>query len=134
MNISHDIDFELSRIRRVAYRMDAIFFIPGTNISIGFDTLLGLIPVVGDAIAALPALWMIRQAHQLGASPGTLAYMTLNTTLDFAIGSIPIAGDIFDALYKANIRNYKALARNLEKRAASAREVKEPDPHLLGTI
>lgn len=126
MNIEQDIDYELARLRRIAYRMDALLLLPGTRITIGLDTLLGLIPVVGDALASLPALWTIRQAHRLGASPGTLAYMALNTALDFALGLIPVVGDIFDALYNANIRNFNALERNLEARAARATRVGDP--------
>ncbi len=124
MNIEQDIDFELARLRRLAYRMDAIFFIPGTNISIGLDNILGLVPVVGDFLALLPSAWTIRRAHGLGATPGTLAYMTMNTVLDFVIGSIPVIGDIFDAIYNANIRNFKALERNLNKKAARAKPVR----------
>ena len=123
MNIAQDIDFELARLRKFVWRMDALFYIPRTNISVGLDSIVGLIPFVGDAIAALPALWVINRAHKLGASPGTLAYMLMNTVLDFAIGAIPIAGDIFDVLYNANIRNYRALERNLNEKAACAKTV-----------
>lgn len=124
MNIEQDIDFELARMRKIAWRMDALFYIPGTNITVGLDNIVGLVPVVGDALAALPSLWLINQARKLGASPGTLAYMTLNTALDFAIGSVPVAGDMFDVFYNANIRNYRALERNLNKKAARAKTVR----------
>ncbi|WP_106744148.1 DUF4112 domain-containing protein [Yoonia maritima] len=124
MNIEQDINHELSRLRIVAWRMDALFYIPGTNISIGLDNILGLVPVVGDIAALVPSLWMIKQAHRLGATPGALAYMSLNTLLDFFIGSIPLVGDIFDAVYNANIRNYRALERNLDKKAARAKTVR----------
>lgn len=124
MNIEQDIDFELARMRKLAWRMDALFYIPGTNISVGLDNIVGLIPVVGDALTALPSLWLINRARKLGASPGTLAYMVLNTVIDFAIGVVPIIGDIFDVLYNANIRNYRALERNLNKKAARAKTVR----------
>jgi len=48
MHIQHDIDEELRRLRTVAMRMDAIFTIPRTRITVGLDNILGLIPVVGD--------------------------------------------------------------------------------------
>lgn len=124
MNIEQDIDFELARLRKLAWRMDALFYIPGTNVSVGLDNLVGLVPVVGDALTALPSLWMINQARKLGASPGALAYMIFNTVLDFAIGAIPFVGDIFDVLYNANIRNYNTLDRNLNKKAARAKTVR----------
>lgn len=123
MNIQHDIDFELARLRKLAWRMDALVQIPGTKFTVGLDNIVGLIPVVGDALTALPSFWMINQARKLGASPGTLAYMIFNTGLDFAIGLIPMVGDVFDVLYNANIRNYKALERSLNKNAARAKPV-----------
>lgn len=120
MNIEQDIDFELAALRKIAWRMDALFYIPRTNISVGLDNILGLVPVVGDTMALLPSVWLIWKARQLGATPGALAYMTLNTLADYFIGMVPIVGDLFDVLYNANIRNYRALERNLNKRAARA--------------
>ena len=131
MNIEQDIDTELAKLRKIAWRMDAIFYIPRTNISIGLDNILGLIPVVGDAAALAPSIYLIYKARQLGATPGALAYMSFNTLLDFAIGSIPIVGDIFDVIYNANIRNYRALEVNLNKKAARAQEVYR-DVHMVG--
>lgn len=103
--------------------MDALFRIPGTRITVGLDNILGLVPVVGDAAALLPSLWIIWQARQLGATRGALAYMVMNTGIDFIVGSIPIAGDLFDVAYNANVRNVAALERNLERKASVAREV-----------
>ena len=123
MNIEQDIDFELTRMRKLAWRMDALFFIPGTNIGLGLDNLVGLVPVVGDIAAMLPSAWMIHRAQQLGASPGTLAYMIINTIIDFAVGTIPVVGDLFDALYNANIRNYRALERDLNRKTAASKPI-----------
>jgi len=132
MNIQQDIDFELARLRKVAWRMDALFYIPRTNISVGLDNIVGLVPVVGDGLTMLPSLWMINEARKLGASPGTLAYMVLNTVLDFFVGMVPVIGDIFDVIYNANIRNYRALERNLNKKATGAYEVAPHHPPVKG--
>ena len=123
MNIQHDIDEELRRLRKVAMRMDALFYSPKTRISIGLDNIIGLVPVVGDIASVAPSVWMIHRANKIGATPGALAYMIFNTTLDLVIGSIPIVDDIFDVVYNANLRNYAALEVNLNRRAARAREV-----------
>jgi len=123
MHIQHDIDEELRRLRKVAMRMDALFYIPRTRISIGLDNIIGLVPVIGDIASVAPSVWMIHRAYKIGATPGTLAYMIGNTALDLVIGSIPVVGDIFDVVYNANLRNYAALEVNLNKRAARAREV-----------
>ena len=124
MNIAQDIDFELARIHSVAMRMDALFTIPKTRVSLGFDTFIGLIPVVGDFFTMIPAIWMINKAHRLGASPSVLARMAGNTAIDFAIGLVPVAGDLFDALYNANIRNYRILERHLDAKTARATTVR----------
>ena len=120
MTQGQNIDQELRSLRRLAWRMDALFFIPRTNISVGLDNIVGLVPVVGDMLTALPSVWMIRKAYQLGASPGTLAFMCVNTILDTLIGMVPVIGDAFDVIYNANIRNYRALERSINKNAANA--------------
>ncbi len=132
MNI-HDptLDEELARLRRIAWRMDALYFIPRTNYSVGLDNIIGLIPVVGDAATVLPSIYMIWRAHKLGATPGTLAYMSGNLLVDLLIGAIPVVGDVFDVVYNANIRNYRALEANLTKVAGRARPVTDrPAPRL----
>ena len=124
MNLEQDITFEMTRLRKTAANMDALFRIPRTKITVGLDNILGLVPVVGDAAALLPSLWIIWQARKLGATPGALAYMLMNTLIDLVIGSIPIIGDIFDVLYNANVRNVNALERNLTKTADLAKSVR----------
>lgn len=132
MNIhAQTIDDELAQLRRVAWRMDALFYIPRTNISVGLDNILGLIPVIGDVATVAPAIWLVWKAHKLGATPGAIAYMSCNIMADVLIGSIPIAGDIFDVFYNANIRNYRLLEKNLEKVAAQAQEVRQSSPQKL---
>lgn len=130
MNIEQNIDDELARLRKLAWRMDALFFIPRTNISVGLDNIVGLVPVVGDVLTALPSAWMITRAYRLGASSGTLAYMAMNTILDLFIGMIPVVGDVFDVIYNANIRNYRALERSLNRNADAAHAVMAYNPPL----
>ncbi|WP_261385183.1 DUF4112 domain-containing protein [Vannielia litorea] len=120
------IDAEIAALHRLARRMDALVRVPGTQIDVGLDTLLGLIPVVGDTLAAAPSAYIIWKAHRLGATPGALAYMGFNMALDWSIGSIPVLGDIFDAAYNANIRNVCLLEKNLAKQATLARDVTVP--------
>jgi len=130
MHIEQNLDLELQKLRKLAWRMDALFYIPRTNISVGLDNILGLIPAVGDTLALAPAVYLIYKAKQLGATPGTLAYMIGNTVVDLVIGSIPVIGDIFDVIYNANIRNYRALERNLNRQAEDATAVTGRPKHL----
>lgn len=105
----------LSRLDTLARIMDSAFRIPGTEIVMGFDALIGLVPVIGDAVASAIGGYIIWEARRLGVSRLTIARMAANTTLDTVLGSIPILGDIFDVAYKSNRRNVALLKAHLEK-------------------
>jgi hypothetical protein len=94
--------------------MDSMFRIPGTGIRIGLDSLLGLIPGVGDVAALGPAGYIVYSAHRMGAPKSLLARMGVNVGVDAVIGSIPLIGDIFDVGWKANRRNVALLRRHIE--------------------
>lgn len=113
-------DTEIDHLDRLAQRMDSLFRLPGTRIRIGLDSLLGLIPGVGDVAALMPAGYIILRAHRMGASRPVLARMAVNTGIDTVVGSIPLIGDIFDVGYKANRRNVALLRRHLETKKGAA--------------
>ncbi|MEM9364410.1 MAG: DUF4112 domain-containing protein [Planctomycetota bacterium] len=95
----------LKRVRRLARLMDASFRIPLTSIRFGADSLIGLLPGVGDAVSSVISLVIIWEALQARVPFHVLLRMVFNVVLDFLGGSIPIVGDIFDVLYRANMRN-----------------------------
>jgi hypothetical protein len=103
----------LQRIHTVARLLDEQFRVPGTSFRFGFDSLIGLIPGVGDLAAASIALYLVHEARQLGASKWTLMKMLGNTGIDLLIGSIPLAGDLFDFGFKSNKRNARLLEQHL---------------------
>lgn len=103
----------LDRLRRIARLYDAGIRIPGTQIRIGLDPLIGLVPGLGDLIGAGVAMWVVLEAADLGASGFVLLRMILNVAIDTIGGALPVAGDIFDALWKANIKNVRLLERHL---------------------
>ena len=109
------VDAAVARVTAVARVMDALFVIPGTGIRLGFDAILGLVPVAGDLLAQAISTYIIWEAHQLGVSKVTLLRMFGNTLVDTVIGSIPIAGDAFDVAFRANMKNLRLLQRHLEK-------------------
>jgi hypothetical protein len=39
-----------------------------------------------------------------------------NTLFDTAVGSVPVVGDAFDALFRCNMKNVALLRRHLERR------------------
>lgn len=103
----------LERVERLASLMDEAFRIPGTSYRIGLDGIIGLVPVVGDAVSLGTNAYVIYVAEQMGVSRATQARMLLNAGLDFAIGSIPMVGDLFDVAFKSHLRNLTLLRRAL---------------------
>lgn len=79
------------------------------------DPIIGLWEGGGDAITAVAGLYIVYEAKKAGVSPFKLATMIGRTGLDFLAGSIPIAGDIFDFLYKSNKKNAEVLRKHFEK-------------------
>lgn len=106
----------LERLRRIARLLDARFGIAGTPLRFGLDSLLGLVPGVGDGVTAAAGLFLLYEAQRLGARKTTLARMTWNLLLDLGVGAIPVAGDLFDFIWKANLRNLRLLEADLAKR------------------
>jgi hypothetical protein len=99
---------DLDQLARV---LDDIFQIPGTNIRFGLDAIVGLIPGVGDLVTGVASFLIIFSAWERGLSRVTLARMVANVAVDTLVGSMPILGDLFDAAWKANRRNYNLLLR-----------------------
>lgn len=106
----------VARLEVLARLMDGAFVLPGTTIRFGLDGIIGLIPVAGDVIAGLVSTYLIWEARQLGAPNWLIARMLANTFLDTTIGAIPVVGDAFDVLFRANMKNMALLRRHLEKK------------------
>ncbi|MBY3035152.1 DUF4112 domain-containing protein [Rhizobium leguminosarum] len=99
---------ELARIRRavgIARLMDTAVRLPVIGVRIGADSILGLIPAVGDIAASLIGLFIIDEARRLGIPTHKLARMAVNLGIDAAGGTVPLLGDIFDVYFKSHRRN-----------------------------
>lgn len=107
----------LERIRRFSRLMDSAFRIPGTSFRFGWDPIIGLIPGLGDAIDTGVSAYLIFLATQFQLPPRVLGWMVFNIGLEAVVGSVPIAGDVFDAFFKANIRNLALLEGHLQTTA-----------------
>ena len=105
----------LARLDALARLLDVAFVLPGTNIRYGIDGVIRLIPVVGDLIASAFSLWLVREARALGAPWHVTARMLANVALEGTVGMVPIAGDAFDVMFRANIRNMRLLRRWLDE-------------------
>jgi hypothetical protein len=99
----------LEKLRKVTLLMDQAFGIPGTRWRFGLDPLFGLVPGLGDIAGGIVAVYGLRVARLLRAPTVIQLHMLTNIALDALIGTIPIIGDIFDFVYKAQTRNLAML-------------------------
>jgi hypothetical protein len=112
---------ELERLRAIARLFDQAFGIPGTRWRFGIDALFGLVPGLGDVIGALVAVYALHVARTLRA-PGTIQlHMLGNIALDALVGTVPLVGDVFDFVFKAQTRNLALLDDWMAKPEPTAR-------------
>lgn len=121
---------ELERLHRLAHRMDSAFRVPVIGMRVGWDSVVGLVPGVGDVLTLGPAAYILLRAHRLGAPRPMLVRMGANIGIDALIGIVPGLGDLFDAAWKANIRNVDLLQRHLDRQAANAAPVDQVEGQL----
>src|SRR6201984_2323490 len=104
----------------IAALLDDIFRLPGTKIRFGLDALIGWVPGVGDALTAVASFLIVFASWRRGAEGVTVARLAANVLVETAIGAIPVAGDVFHVIWKANRRNYRLLLREREQPGAGA--------------
>lgn len=103
------------RVRSLARVLDSAIRIPGTNIRFGLDSVVGLIPGVGDLTGAALSGYIVLTAARMGVPSAVLGRMLLNLGLDTLVGTVPLLGDLFDVGFRANTRNAALLDRYLER-------------------
>ena len=104
----------LQRLDRLADLLDESIRIPGIGYRIGYDAIIGLIPGVGDVAGLVMGSYIVLQSARFRVPRSTLLRMIANVLLEAAIGAIPLIGDVFDATYKANLRNLRLLHARLD--------------------
>ena len=111
----------LKRMRQLSQLLDGAIAIPGTKQRIGLDPILGLIPGGGDTVSALLSGYIIVEAAQMGLPRKALIQMVLNVVVDTVAGSVPVVGDIFDVVSKANLRNMQIVESHAQAPVTSAK-------------
>jgi hypothetical protein len=106
---------DLVALRRFAHLMDEFFQVPGTKFRFGADALLGLIPGVGDIIGGVMSAWIIVGAVRHRVKAWVIARMVLNVSIDLIVGSVPLAGDVFDFLFEENMKNMRLLEKHRDR-------------------
>ncbi|WP_223794251.1 DUF4112 domain-containing protein [Marinobacter sp. F4216] len=114
----------LARLEKFSRFTDSSIRIPFTNTTIGAEAVIGLVPVVGDVAGLALASYVLIEAQRAGASKNVKLRMLRNMAIDFFGGLLPVVGDGFDAVFKANTRNTRLLKNYLEEQLA----VEPPPP------
>lgn len=102
----------LEALRRFSRLLDSAILVPGTSYRIGLDPILGLIPGIGDLVSPLFTIGLLWQARDLGVPRVVQARMIFNVAIDACLGAVPLLGDLFDFVWKANDRNLVLLERH----------------------
>ncbi len=105
----------LDRIDGLAHQLDSAFRIPGTRIRLGYDSIIGLIPGIGDAAGFVPGAYIVYESRRMGAPNSLLARQIFNIGVDAIVGSVPLIGDVFDVGWKANRRNAALIREHVER-------------------
>lgn len=108
-------------LRRLGYLLDNSIPIPGTRFRIGLDAIIGLVPGIGDLLGGALSLYLILQSARMGVPRALLGRMGWNVAVETVVGMVPLLGDLFDAGYKANLRNLALLQQHIEEPRESRR-------------
>jgi hypothetical protein len=111
----------LARLDKLATLLDVAFRIPFTKFRFGVDGLIGLAPGLGDVVTTGLSLWIVHEAYQLGVPRQVLFRMLGNVAIDGMIGAVPVAGDLFDVLWRGNKRNVRILREHFEREERGGR-------------
>ena len=103
------------RVEAMEQVLERAFVIPGINKPVGLDAIVGLIPVVGDLVTMGLGAYIVWEGRNLGMPKWKLLRMAGNVAFDSAVGAIPLAGDLFDFMFRSNTRNLKIIRNHLDK-------------------
>lgn len=105
----------LRRLSLLGRLLDEAFHVPILKRKIGLDAIIGLLPGIGDVMSTGVSLYIVAEAARLGAPRLLLTRMIANVLVDTSIGIVPVVGDVFDALFRANVMNLKLLKKWIAK-------------------
>lgn len=123
--IGNDPQSVRRRIEAMEMLLERSFRIPGVNVPVGLDAIAGLIPVIGDFVAAAMGAYIVWEARNLGMPKWKLWRMAGNVAFDTAIGAVPVVGDAFDFFFRSNTRNLRIVKKHLDKHHPASRVIEQ---------
>ena len=95
---------------RLVKLTDEFIRIPGTDIHIGLDPIIGfLLPGAGDVITGASSISLLFLALKERIPTVAIGRMVVNILVDTIVGSVPIAGDAFDVIWRSNRKNLEII-------------------------
>ncbi len=111
----------------ISQLMDNQFRVPVIGWRFGLNAVIDLIPEFGDIATTIVALYILVAAVRYRVPKITLLRMGVNIGIYFIGGLVPLAGDLFDAWWKPNIRNINLLRSRATVSAEEARRGRTSD-------
>jgi hypothetical protein len=111
------------RVEMLEQLLERSFHLPGTKIPVGLDSIIGLVPVLGDVVTAAMGAYMVWEARNLGMSKFQLVRMAANVGIDTALGAVPLVGDAFDLVWRSNSKNLRIIKKHLDKHHPGTRVI-----------
>lgn len=106
---------EIAGFDRFSGLLDTQFRLAGVRF--GLDSLIGLVPVVGDTVTGAAGLYALGTAAKLKLPVTAHLHIVWNLLFDTVLGAIPLAGDVFDFFFKSHRKNFRVVERHLIRRA-----------------
>ena len=112
------------RVETLETLLEGLFEVPGLGgRKIGLDSIVGLVPVVGDLITGVMGLYIVWEGRNLGMPRWQLWRMAGNVGIDSLLGAVPLVGDLFDFAFRSNTRNLKIIRKHLDKHHPQTRVI-----------
>lgn len=118
-----DVQSIRQRVEAMEMLLERSFRIPGVNVPIGLDAIVGLIPVLGDIVTTAMGAYLVWEARNLGLPKWKLWRMGANVAVDAAVGAVPVIGDAADFLFRSNTRNLRIIKKHLDKHHPETRVI-----------
>ena len=111
------------RIEAMEQLLERSFRIPGVNYPIGLDSIVGLVPILGDIVTTALGAYIVWEAKNLGLPRWKIWRMMGNVGFDAVLGAVPVVGDAADFLFRSNTRNLRIVKKHLDKHHPAARTI-----------
>ncbi|MCK0127091.1 DUF4112 domain-containing protein [Erythrobacter sp. F6033] len=112
-----------ARVEAVELLLERSLRVPGTNVPIGLDAIIGLVPVIGDIVTTALGAYIVWEARNLGLSKWHLTRMGANVAFDTVLGLVPLVGDAADFVFRSNTRNLRIIKKHLDKHHPETRVI-----------